>query len=201
MDLIEYKNGVVTDTDINDVLQAACDKFNFENLESIGSTQFSVCLRAVGQYLKSIKALKQEGLPYFKYDVNKISILSDYYIYICNLYNKRIYTEAFLYFVGIGNNEINSNGGELSASISAAGKKFIQADAQRVMNQATDSKQAILNIAYNNFVHSWNGQIKSNEIKTTVKTLDQIKQERLQQSADGAQNARFSLDPVRNTPE
>ena len=53
------------------------------------------------------------------------------------------------------------------------------------MANARDSKQSILQLAYNNYVHAWNGDIKANEIKSSYKSLDDIRRERLQMSADG----------------
>ena len=55
-------------------------------------------------------------------------------------------------------------------------------------SKARDSKQPILQLAYNNYVHGWNGEIKRKEITSTIKTLDDIKNARLEMSAPDKQN-------------
>ena len=60
-----------------------------------------------------------------------------------------------------------------------------KADNELQLSNARDSKQAILQLAYNNFVHGWNGTIQSNTIKSSYKTLEDIKRERLESANDG----------------
>lgn len=62
-----------------------------------------------------------------------------------------------------------------------------KADNMLQLAKARDSKQSILNLAYNNYKHNWSGNIRENEIKSTTKTLEDIKRERLEKSAARAQ--------------
>ena len=66
-------------------------------------------------------------------------------------------------------------------------------DARRIEARATDSKQPILNIAYANYRHGWNGTIKANEIKSTVKTLADIRQNLSLPDAQTAQDQKHDL--------
>ena len=96
-------------------------------------------------------------------------------------YDKMLSLNGFLMFAGLGmfygcdyekTPEITS---ELKSVRAQWLKKIDDADAMRTQERAADSKQPILNIAYANFRHGWNGTIKANEIKTAVKTLADIR--------------------------
>lgn len=205
MDIYEwkiiYKDGEI---DLNDVLKAleqACIKYNLDitqihDLDICNSTMFNnVLLGYVNHILfKPVKALYLTDTIRLTYDKDKILSMVNIYIYLCNTFNKCINLNGFYNLCGIDNTSPytdNKNG--LNLIHNQISKTILNADNARQKERANDSKQAILNLAYNNYIHSWNGEIKSNEIKSTVKTLSDIKTERVETSADRVQNSKFAL--------
>lgn len=206
MDIYEwkiiYKDGEIDLNDVLNALKQACEKYNLDitqihDLDICNSTMFNnVLLGYVNHILfKPVKALYLTDTIRLTYDKEKILSMLDIYIYLCNTFNKRICINGFNSLCGIDNSTIhqhkNDNG--LNVLHGQINKTLLNADNTRQQDRANDSKQAILNLAYNNYLHGWNGEIKSNEIKSTVKTLSDIKTERVETSADRVQNARFSL--------
>lgn len=137
-----------------------------------------------------------------------ILLLSDTYIELCTIYDKRICLEYFQNFIGVhgwyltheerrmyeNDNVLNSLRGQLM-------KTFDDADNTLQLSKARDSKQSILNLAYNNYRHNWTGQIKEKTIASTVKTLDDIKRERLEKSAAREQIPNSTADNIAQTTE
>ena len=97
---------------------------------------------------------------------------------------------GFLNFCGIDINYFNkgNNTPELSDNLRARiAEKLKLQDSELQKANARDSKQAVLNLAYNNYVHGWSGEIKRTEVSSVVKSLDDIKRERLEMSANDTQ--------------
>lgn len=187
------KNGdnSVNDKDIINCIRLGCEFWELsDNFTELNSSQWDVVLKFVGRLIKDNNLLNNlDNNINCVYNRDNLYILLDYYIELCNIYNKRISINGYCSITGLNNIScLNSDG--LTAQFSDIIKR---ADADRVASQATDSNVPVLRIAYNNFVHNWNGQIKQNEIVTAVRTLEDIRRERLGTSAEGAQNARFSL--------
>ena len=96
-------------------------------------------------------------------------------------YDKMLSLNGFLMFAGLGMfygcdyERLDKVRPELKPVRAQWLKKINDADADRTEKRAADSKQPIMNIAYANYKHGWNGVIKSNEIRTTVKTLADIR--------------------------
>jgi len=82
-------------------------------------------------------------------------------------------------FLGLGINYINNSDiYGLDEALSQIAVRINKSDNELQQMNARDSHQAILNIAYNNYRHAWNGDIRANEIKSSIKTLDDIRRER-----------------------
>ena len=130
---------------------------------------------------KPLKLLKVTNCINNKYDIDKLNIIYNIYIDLCIEYDKMISINGLSGFIGIdiycANDYMNDQyfSAELKRWLSEKIKNIEQKDAERIQARATDSKQPILNIAYANFRHGWNGTIKANEIKSTVKTLTDIR--------------------------
>lgn len=203
--LITYNNGLdsITKQDIYNALENSAINNGYENLNDISDTskcsssKFNVMLKDIGNIFKSTKALinTKDNLNYksacvWEYDKNKLLYLVNIYSDICFNFNKRCCISGFLNFCGITDNFIRYNEKEPLLSDNLRDKivkRLAENDDEQQKNNARDSKQAILNLAYNNYVHGWNGEIKRNEINGALKSLDDIKRERLEMSANDTQ--------------
>jgi len=201
--LFTYNNDTetITKTDIYGVLELSAINHGFDNLQDLkdnkkcSSMNFNIILQDIGTFFKSCRALvvtsPRDGVTW-EYDKTKLLILTDIYINICYEYNKMCSIDGFLYFCGIGNSSY-FNYQEKSVNLSdnlraQIAERLREKDNLIQKMRARDSEQPILQLAYNNYEHGWNGEIKRNEIKSTIKTLDDIKNERLTMSPDGGQN-------------
>lgn len=162
------------------------------------SADFSICCGYVGRYINDLKLLWLDPKTKNRGGLNKqyILLLSDIYINLSFIYDKRICLEYFLSFIGASGCymkyetvRLYENDPVLSNLFPLLRKKMADADNALQLAKARDSKQSIMNLAYNNYAHNWSGQIKENEVQTVVKTLDDIKRERLEKSTVRAQIA------------
>lgn len=174
----------ITVNDIYKQIELHAINHNIDGLNGLDSCKtgvFNNILRDVcDNFFKPLKILKcNDNLN--KYDINKLNIIYNIYIDLCFEYDKMISINAFSGFIGLdvycANDYMNDQyfSAELKRWMSEKIKNIEQKDAERIQARATDSHQPILNIAYANFRHGWNGTIKANEIKTTVKTLADIR--------------------------
>lgn len=202
----------LTMNDILKALEAGCIQCGLENglqdlREKGTSSQFGLICREVGAMLNDTKFLW--NTPHTKVNgLNKqyILLLSKTYIELCITYDKRICLEYFLNFIGVNclyltqaEQRAYDNDSVLNALKPILSKNFNDADNELQLSRARDSKQSILNLAYNNYRHNWSGQIKEQSIVSTVKTLEDIKRERLEKSAERAQiDDNISLKAAQN---
>ena len=201
--LVKYNNGadIITKQDIYNALEQIAVKYGYDSVDDLSdnkkcsSAKFSVMLKDIGQIFKSTKALitTKNDLEYisgacaWEYDKYKLLGLINIYGDICNIYNKRCSIDGFLNFCGIGNNyfSIQEKQPILSENLRAKiAENLSECDCSLQKSRA----QPILQLAYNNYVHGWNGEIKRKEITSTIKTLDDIKNARLELSAQDTQN-------------
>ena len=178
-----------TSVSLNDIMTSinlVAESMNIEDINEISTAKFNVLLLNVGMRL-----INPSRLYYIKYnnkrhcDYNTLNILSKVYVYICFIYNKGISLRGFSNFLGISLLDDNSSYDNLENCLTKLVSFLKKSDNDLQMANARDSKQSILQLAYNNYVHAWNGDIKANEIKSSYKSLDDIRRERLQMSADG----------------
>lgn len=186
------KDITISVKDVITTLNLVSESYNVENIYDISTSMFNTMLLNVG-----CRLIKPSRLYYTlingKRNVDYISIvnLSNIYVYICYLYNKGISLSGFSNFLGISMISNINDYNNLDNCLTRVSNFLKKCDNELQMNNARDSKQAILQLAYNNYVHAWNGDIKANEIKSSFKSLDDIRRERLEaspkMSADGAQ--------------
>lgn len=190
-------NITITTRDIYNTLNNVAIDYGLNGLtdlkdrEKVSSAMFNnIILKSVGKRLfKQTKALKcSDNLN--KYDRDKLIILSYIYINICNIFDIMCTYDGFESLIGCGDNFLQQfeNNDTLNAIKPLLTKTFTKVDNDIQKSKARDSKQAILNLAYNNYNHGWNGEIKQNEIKATAKTLEDIRQERMKISVVDGQN-------------
>lgn len=204
--IIPYGRKDINQTSTDEIIRQienACFNHGLENgladLSDARTGVFDNILADVGTgFIKRLDILRRADGYKNAYDTNKLNILLKLYIYLCFEYDKCITLIGYYSLCGIGIHYLYDmsglNNSELNAFSSYARKTLDDADNIRMQRRASDSKQALLNMAYANYRHNWNGQIKQNEIRTTVKTLDDIKRERLETSANSEQNEPFSLE-------
>mgnify|MGYP003293734286 CR=1 FL=1 len=192
LSLVYNRNGdIITTKDILNCLETACYNAGFDNglndlRDKCTSAQFGVILESVGKMLNELKVLwlnplnKSAGLnPDF------INALTDLYIDISLFYDKRIEYKKLCSFIGVScsyiydtnkRNRLNNNISQetLNSYQTFIQKRLKSADNRQQMDKARDSKQAILNLAYNNYEHNWAGQIKAQETAETIRTLNDI---------------------------
>ena len=186
--IILYNNGNdgITENDIMNEIQKAAYNHgidDLENLKDVRTAVFNAILFDVGRgFFKPLNALKNDAdISHHGYDINKLNIILDLYIYLAMYYDKMLSLNGFLMFAGLGMfygcdyERLDKVRPELKPVRAQWLKKINDADADRTEKRAADSKQPIMNIAYANYKHGWNGVIKSNEIRTTVKTLADIR--------------------------
>lgn len=128
---------------------------------------------------KPLKLLKVTNCINNKYDIDKLNIIYNIYIDLCIEYDKMLSVYGLGRFIGVDLSDPNYTAqyfsDELKRWTLEKAKNIEILDARRIEARATDSKQPILNIAYANYRHGWNGTIKANEIRSTVKTLTDIR--------------------------
>lgn len=157
---------------------------NVDGLNGLNDCKTGVFNNILGDvcdnFFKPLKILKcNDNIK--KYDIDKLNIIYNIYIDLCIEYDKMISVNGLSYFVGIDcynafdYMQCEYFSDDLKRWLIEKAKNIEQKDAERIQARATDSKQPILNIAYANYRHGWNGTIKANEIKSTVKTLTDIR--------------------------
>lgn len=192
------KDITITVNDITEMLNNIAKVENIESLYDISTSRFNTLLLLIGKRL-----IRPSRLYYTSYngknrvDYNTIKTIANIYVYICYVYNKGISLSGFSNLLGVITVLDTSLSWEnMDSSLSKIQSFLKKADNELQMSNARDSKQAILQLSYNNYVHGWNGDIRSNEIKASAKSLDDIRRERLAMSdnlsADDGQNPNFS---------
>ena len=186
------KDVVITLNEILDKLDIIAKSNNIEDINEISTARFNTLLLNIGMLLiKPSRIYLNNHNGKSCSDYNIITILANVYVYICFIYNKGISLRGFSNFLGIGMIQTTNSIENMDNCLTKIQNFLKKSDNALQMSNARDSKQAILQLAYNNYVHGWNGDIKSNEIKASYKSLDDIRRDRLAMSdnvsADGVQ--------------
>lgn len=121
---------------------------------------------------KPLNVLKKNN----RYIKDILYIVMNIYIFLCNRFDKCITISGYYNLIGTDKDYLyrQKQDDGLNPLRNDIENSLLNADNERQKMRASDSKAPILNLAYNNYVHGWNGQIKSNEIKATAKTLQDI---------------------------
>lgn len=192
-----YDGEVITSTEIIGKIEICAYNHHLDNglddLYECPTGVFNNILRDVGQdFFKPLNAFR---LPHDRLDYKALNEVLDLYIYLCEEYNKAITYMGFDGF--IGSFRAYSRNPELVEGFNGFSitmmKKIDQADNNRMLGRAQDSKQAVLNLAYNNYRHNWAGTIRSQEVQSVTKSLEDVRRERISLSANDEQSPRFVL--------
>lgn len=177
-----YTDAVVYSADIVAKIKECAEGLGLDP-DSLGDNQVinssvfnGVLLSYVGTNLIKPSKILYDQNNRIKYDREKVLNILDVYIYLCNIYNKMICFSGFCNMIGYDerNNDVNS-----LRNFTKILDKINEFDNIASLGRARDSNQPILQLAYNNYRHNWNGQIKENAIKAEVKSLREIRQNRL----------------------
>ena len=177
-----YTDAVVYSTDIVVKIKECAEGLGLDpdalgDNQVISSSLFNgVLLSYVGANLiKPSKILYDKSFK-TKFDREKVINILDVYIYLCNIYNKMISYSGFCNMIGYDRRNDYSDSLRNCPSIM---QKIESADCLAMQGRARDSNQPILQLAYNNYRHNWNGQIKENAVRAEVKSLREIRENRL----------------------
>ena len=159
-----------------------------ESLYDCPTNLFNTMLYEVGcRFIKGSKIYYSIVNNKSVIDYNVIKSIVSIYIYICFIYDKGISMRGFTDLLGLNTLMHPDDYEAIRAYLPQISEALKKADNDLQMARARDSKQAILQLAYNNYVHGWTGSIQSQTIKSTAKTLDDLKRERVEMSSYGGQ--------------
>lgn len=158
----------VFENDIDLYLHEFCEINQIDDLKKESQAVWNGCMMYIQRKVFGDKRiLKQSNniqhdnsimdSTYNRYNYELVSTIADYYIYICNMYNKEISIMGFSKLTGIDNDTIcewGNNGRILSEKGSVIYKKLIKEREESLSNKLADGRQnpvgvlAILNRHY-----------------------------------------------------
>lgn len=146
----------VFENDIEFYLHQFQDEQNIEDLRTVPQSVWNGALRYIYRnvFKGNKQALKEHNNIYSdntitptncnSYNYNIVNEVLDYYIYLCQIYNKEISIMGFSNLTGIDTEVINNWGNEVnisSASSSVIYKKLSQMREESLSNKLADGKQ------------------------------------------------------------
>lgn len=145
----------VFENDIEYYLEEFREKQNIDDFRSVPQSVWNGALRYVCRYVfKGNNLLKQRNntavdnniIPsnFNAYNYDTVNDVVDYYIYLCQVYNKEISIIGFSNLTGIDTDTINdwgNNSTRLSTSSCAIYKKLIAMREESLSNKLADGKQ------------------------------------------------------------
>ena len=146
----------VFENDIEYYLQEFCDKQNIDDLRQVPQSVWNGALRYVYKHVfkNNRELLKQSNntvvdnniIPsnYNAYNYDTVNDIVDYYIYLCQVYNKEISIIGFSNLIGIDTDTINdwgNNSTRLSTTSCVIYKKLVQGREESLSNKLADGKQ------------------------------------------------------------
>ena len=91
----------VFQNDIEYYISMFCEEENIKDIRKISQSVFNALMMYINaKYIKPSGILKKND-NYNSYDVSKVESLCDYYIFLCNKYDKECSIVGFSYFTGI----------------------------------------------------------------------------------------------------
>ena len=161
------------ENDIDLYLHQFQEEQNIDDLRSVPQSVWNACLTYIQRHVFGNKDLLKQSnniynnnnimdSNYNMYNYDLLYVILEYYIYLCNMYNKEISSMGFSKLVGITNEIIamwgnDSNKSKLSSKRFKIYKKLNQEREESLSNKLADGKQnpvgvlAILNRHY-----AWN---------------------------------------------
>ena len=157
MERVEHTESTIEvfENDIDLYLHQFQDEQNIEDLRTVPQSVWNACLMYIQKRVFNNRdLLKQNNNIYnsnsimdsnynmYNYDI--VNNILDYYIYLCNLYNKEISIIGFSKLTGIDDETINTWGND-SSKLSSKGfgiyKKICQMREESLSNKLVDGKQ------------------------------------------------------------
>jgi hypothetical protein len=166
--LIDKDNYKLSDNELTEYLLESADKHGFSDINSITTNQFNVLLCDIGSKFFNNNILYNHN--HYSLDENIIDLLSNYYIYICSLYNKCISMYNFCNMINVESEllEVWKSADVTSLKFKVI-KKLTDKREQYIKDKLTDSNNVVGAIAVANNEYKWtNG---SNAGNTTINVL------------------------------
>lgn len=146
----------IFENDIDKYLSIFCDEQNIKDLRQVPQSVWNGALRYVYKHVfkNNRELLKQSNntvvdnniIPsnYNAYNYDTVNDIVDYYIYLCQVYNKEISIIGFSNLIGIDTDTINdwgNNSTRLSTTSCVIYKKLVQGREESLSNKLADGKQ------------------------------------------------------------
>lgn len=168
-EIVLNKNDLlVTKTDIQKIIDSYCDELNIKKPSDLKAQQFSGLCHVIGLSLfPNRQQLKQRENIYNNntttcnaYDTDILNALLDYFIVMCQMYNKIVQYTDFCYFCNIpydvvnqyiysvNNNTSRLNTNDFNNVSLKIGKRLEELAKQSYFNRLSDNNNAIAQIQY-----------------------------------------------------
>lgn len=179
----------VFENDIDLYLQMFCEQYGIEDMTQEPQSRWSAamqyiyknvfkngCLRLQGKlegYSNDVKGLNNSSCN--AYDLDKVNRVADYYIYLCDLYDKGKTIMGFCYLTGINQDTIyawdRDKDKMLSSAPSEIYQKLITAYEDSGESKLWSNRNAVAQMAIQNRRFGWNlpGVSKEKAVTTTRK--------------------------------
>lgn len=157
MERVEHTESTIEvfENDIDLYLHEFQDEQNIEDLRTVPQSVWNACLMYIQRHAFSNRdSLKQSSnvynpssimdSTYNMYDYDIIYNILEYYVYLCNQYNKEVSIMGFSKLTKIDTDTINSwgnNENKLSSKSSVIYKKLAQEREESLSNRLVDGKQ------------------------------------------------------------
>ncbi len=191
----------VFENDIDLYLKLFCEEQNIEDLKAESQSVWNAALMYVKRHvfadpsiLKLSKPLEGYNNNYYNnqysnlnncncnaYDIDKVNSVCDYYIYICNLYNKGVTISGFSKLTGIGESTIHEWGDDnkkLSKSSLGVYKKLSREYENSAESKLWGNKNPVAVMAILNKRFGWNlpgvSKERTNERALTASELPKL---------------------------
>lgn len=185
----------VYENDIDLYLQMFCEQYGIEDMTQEPQSRWSAamqyiyknvfkngCLRLQGRlegYTNDNKGLNNSNCN--AYDLDKVNRVVDYYIYLCDLYNKGKTIMGFCYLTGINQDTIyaweRDKSKMLSATASEIYQKLITAYEDSGESRLWSNKNPVAQMAIQNRRFGWNlPGVSKEKAVTTARKPEEIEQ-------------------------
>ena len=181
MEKIKQEDGNIIEIYENNIeyfLRCFCDDNEIDDLRKAPQSVWNACLMYVQRHVFGNKAdLKSSNINdgksimdtnYNMYDYDILYNVLEYYIYLCNTYNKEVSSMGYSKLIGISNEIISmwgNNNNKLSSKSFEIYKKLNQEREESLSNKLADGKQNPVGvIAILNKHYGWNMPGVSKEV-------------------------------------
>lgn len=165
---IEYiKNSdiEILENDIFMYIHEYCSNFDIDDIKIVSQSVWNGCMSYICKtYIKPSKILKKQGDIHNSYDIDFIDSLADFYIYLCQVYDKECSLYGFSNLTGIQDTlflewENNYNGRydmQASPKRSELAKKIRSARENSLSDKLLNGKNPVGVLGILNHFYGWN---------------------------------------------